>query len=274
MTLTNNQNLGGTRLIRGYPEVKQGESVGIGSKSRQQSVSEGSEDKEPASPEMTDSEIKDSERRKQEMEDYENEKSEGTREIDHLIICIHGIGQKMTERLGLNFIHDINVLRRGIKESFAATVALSSNPKKKNGIQVLPILWRHQIHFGLGNEDEDEKNDMSRPDVEEGQPTLEELTIDGVQSIRNIVSDALLDIPLYMTKYRDQMLSIISGEINRVYHRFLKNNPDFLAKGGKVSVLGHSLGVWCSKHIDDTTVNFTLNEIFPWKSSLLLHLTF
>jgi hypothetical protein len=24
------------------------------------------------------------------MEDYENEKSEGTREIDHLIICIHG----------------------------------------------------------------------------------------------------------------------------------------------------------------------------------------
>jgi hypothetical protein len=92
MTLTNNQNLGGTRLIRGYPEVKQGESVGIGSKSRQQSISEGSEDKESVSPspDMTDSEIKDSERRKQEMEDYENEKSEGTREIDHLIICIHG----------------------------------------------------------------------------------------------------------------------------------------------------------------------------------------
>lgn len=90
MTLTNNQNLGGTRLIRGYPEVKQGESVGIGSKARQQSISDSSEDKEPASPEMTDNELKESESRKQEMEDYENEKSEGKREIDHLIICIHG----------------------------------------------------------------------------------------------------------------------------------------------------------------------------------------
>jgi hypothetical protein len=46
-----------------------------------------------------------------------------------------------------------------------------------------------------------------------------------------------------MTKYRDQMLSIISNEINRVYHLFLRNNPDFLTRGGKVSVLGHSLGV-------------------------------
>jgi hypothetical protein len=50
-------------------------------------------------------------------------------------------------------------------------------------------------------------------------------------------------VPLYMTKYREQMLSIISQEINRVYHLFLRNNPNFLAKGGKVSILGHSLGV-------------------------------
>lgn len=49
-----------------------------------------------------------------------------------------------------------------------------------------------------------------------------------------------------MTKYRDQMLSIISNEINRVYHLFLRNNPDFLARGGKVSLLGHSLGVCIS----------------------------
>lgn len=90
MTLTNNQNLGGTRLIRGYPEVQQGESVGATSKSRQQSISEQNGDKEATGPAMSDGEIKESERRKQEVEDYENEKSESTREIDHLIICIHG----------------------------------------------------------------------------------------------------------------------------------------------------------------------------------------
>lgn len=90
MTLTNNQNLGGTRLIRGYPEVQQGETVGATIKFRQQSMSENNEVKQPANPDISDPEIKDSERRRQEIEDYENERSESTREIDHLIICIHG----------------------------------------------------------------------------------------------------------------------------------------------------------------------------------------
>lgn len=99
----------------------------------------------------------------------------------------------VTNGTNIQTLIDINVLRRTLKENFAATVALTSNSKRKNGIQVLPILWRHQIRFGLGNEDEVERNDIDRVDREEGQPTLEELTIEGVQSIRSIVSDVLLD---------------------------------------------------------------------------------
>lgn len=51
-------------------------------------------------------------------------------------------------------------------------------------------------------------------------------------------------VPLYLTqKYRDQMTSIITREINRVYRLFVRRNPDFIERNGKVTLLGHSLGV-------------------------------
>lgn len=43
---------------------------------------------------------------KREVQDYENEdSSDEPRKIDHLVFVIHGIGQKMSERLGQNFVH-------------------------------------------------------------------------------------------------------------------------------------------------------------------------
>lgn len=44
-------------------------------------------------------------------------------------------------------------------------------------------------------------------------------------------------------KYRDQMMAVITKEINRVYQLFIQRNPEFLQRGGKVSIYGHSLGV-------------------------------
>jgi hypothetical protein len=41
-------------------------------------------------------------------------------------------------------------------------------------------------------------------------------------------------------KYRDQMIGIISKEMNRVYGLYTQRNPGFL---GKVTIVGHSLGV-------------------------------
>lgn len=79
--------------------------------------------------------------------------------------------------------------------------------------------------------------------VEDGCPTLDELTLDGVPNIRTVVSDVLMDVPLYMTpRYRELMTNIISREINRVYRLFSAKNPEFAEKG-KVSIFGHSLGV-------------------------------
>ncbi|KAI8065179.1 DDHD domain-containing protein [Gongronella butleri] len=110
-----------------------------------------------------------------------------------------------------------------------------------NGIQVLPILWRKNITFGMANNESEADMGMHMDD--DGCPTLDEITLDGIPMYRMLVSDVFLDIPLYMTqKYRDQMTIIIIKEINRVYKLFLDRHPDFVKNGGKVSILGHSLG--------------------------------
>lgn len=50
-------------------------------------------------------------------------------------------------------------------------------------------------------------------------------------------------------RYRELMTQIIAKEINRVYRLFGQKNPEFLEKGGKVSILGHSLGVCTELYI-------------------------
>src|SRR5271169_5144195 len=84
------------------------------------------------------------------------------RQIDHLILCVHGIGQKLGERMeGVNFVHDINILRRTFKETFASSQDLSillnketeKGSKKPNcRVQVLPVQWRPEIQFGGAKE--------------------------------------------------------------------------------------------------------------------------
>lgn len=68
------------------------------------------------------------------------------RGIDHLVLVTHGIGQRLGMRLeSVNFIHDINVLRKTLKSVYRASPdlqALNSDfPDKHENcrIQVLPV---------------------------------------------------------------------------------------------------------------------------------------
>jgi hypothetical protein len=42
--------------------------------------------------------------------------------------------------------------------------------------------------------------------------------------------------------YKRKMMEVVTAELNRVYRKFIHHNPDFIERGGKVSILGHSLG--------------------------------
>lgn len=138
--LTNNQNLGGSKLIRGYQEVEKEAKKKKEADAKQEADKKKEENKETAqSPtkQETDTEgdstedtprvsidtgdlsrknrnispqkkkeLDDIEMTKQQAEDYDNEESEEeVRNIDQIIFVIHGIGQQMSERMGQNFVH-------------------------------------------------------------------------------------------------------------------------------------------------------------------------
>ncbi|KAF9362296.1 hypothetical protein BGX34_006436 [Mortierella sp. NVP85] len=274
-----NTTLGGARLIRGWEEVEsfvsnkatedaaQKKKEGTDTKKKElsevQKKREAIQSLKQKSKRLTEEE-KDSIQESHELDDYSNEEENEERTIDHLVLVIHGVGQKLGDRMeAINFIHDVNVMRRTMKDAAGAFVQQATPTTKdspvtdkakepsKNpysmpsglGVQLLPIEWRRQITFGMANEDEELQRDLSTPDVEEGCPTMDDIMLDGVPTIRMLVSDVLMDVLLYMTpNYKRKMMEVVTAELNRVYRKFIHHNPDFLQRGGKVSILGHSLG--------------------------------
>ncbi|KAG1466118.1 hypothetical protein G6F56_004752 [Rhizopus delemar] len=250
--LTNHQILGGKRLIRGYREVNKEKKQA----DKKNEVKEKDGNKEESSLQEEFETVKNPQKRRelndkqmieQEAEDYENEESEeDVRCVDHIVFVIHGIGQRMSERLGQNFVHDVNLLRKTMKSTWPIALSGVKSLDCPNGIQVLPILWRNSIIFGVDDEAEaDNESDLglSSDNTDDGCPTIDEITLDGAPNIRTLVSDVFLDIPMYLTsRYHDQMIQIVTREINRVYKSFVERNPYFLKNNGQVSILGHSLG--------------------------------
>ncbi|RIA89678.1 DDHD domain-containing protein [Glomus cerebriforme] len=264
--LTNGVHLGGTKLIRGYNEVKKitsKKSSEDETKYKNEFDNLVSNTKSPTSG-INQREIKEV----VESEDYDDEECEEERVIDHLILVIHGIGQKLSERMEyISFVHDVNTLRKTVKRAYSTSEPVVKNTKSKSdtstdrrgsntsdknvqnshkfgsGIQVLPIQWRQEIKFGMASEDENVQRDLGMPEAEEGQTTLDEITLEGVPTLRMLISDVLMDVLLYMTpKYREMMINTVTKEMNRVYNLFIERNPKFVEIGGKVSVYGHSLG--------------------------------
>jgi hypothetical protein len=82
-----------------------------------------------------------------EMEDSrEADEEDRERQIDHLVLVTHGIGQRLGLRLeSINFIHDVNVLRKTMKSVYKASPDLQalnssfSDSQKNCRVQVLPV---------------------------------------------------------------------------------------------------------------------------------------
>jgi hypothetical protein len=184
-------------------------------------------------------------------EDYaEDDVAHQGREIEHVILVTHGIGQRLGLRLeSSTFIHDVNTFRKTLKSVYndsADLQALNGDADKelKNSrIQVLPICWRHLLDFPKHslrhNRREHDMGDT--PSHEEEQyPSLDDISLEGVPAIRNIVTDLGLDVLFYQSPiYKPYVSKIILEECNRTYALFKQRNPSFK---GKVSLLGHSLG--------------------------------
>ncbi|GAB7360478.1 hypothetical protein MBLNU230_g8429t1 [Neophaeotheca triangularis] len=193
-------------------------------------------------------------RRRDEKEiedDYrEQDGDDQDREIEHLILVTHGIGQRLGLRLeSVNFVHDVNTLRKTLKAVYAESPDLKALNAELDTltnncrIQVLPICWRHLLDFPKQSLKHNRKeHDLADSGFgeEEDYPNLEDISVEGVPAVRNLITDLALDILLYQSPaYKDHISRIVLQECNRIYHLFIDRNPTF---NGKVSMIGHSLG--------------------------------
>lgn len=198
-------------------------------------------------PEMLSDETQNRQEKNEIESDYDHNLSQNDaeREIDHLILCVHGIGQVLGSKYeSINFTHSVNVMRNTMRSVYESEEEYhkmaygdkdSSERKRNNRIQVLPISWRHKIDFhpkkALEEVDDEGENRL---------PALSEINVDGVKPLRNLVGDVALDILLYYDqKYVDQIFKTVTEELNRVYSLYMERNPNFK---GKVHIMGHSLG--------------------------------
>ena len=186
---------------------------------------------------------------KQIKTEYKGFAEDQHREIEHLILAVHGIGQRLSLRMeSVNFIHDINTLRKSFKAVYAESTELQAlSPDgasmcKNCRVQVLPVCWRHLLDFPKQSlKFNREEYDLGDAIADEDEyPKLHDITVQGVPAMRNLITDLALDILLYQSvAYRGHIASIVADECNRIYELFRSRNPDFK---GKVSIVGHSLG--------------------------------
>ncbi|KAJ5367273.1 hypothetical protein N7541_001214 [Penicillium brevicompactum] len=153
-----------------------------------------------------------------------------------LVLVIHGIGQKLSERMeSFHFTHAINAFRREVNMELNNEPVWPHVREDHGGIMVLPVNWRTKLS-------------LDDPDVESGieDPannhfSLDDITPQTLPAIRSLISDVMLDIPYYLSHHKPKMVKAVIREANRVYRLWCKNNPGF-QENGRVHLIAHSLG--------------------------------
>ncbi|NWQ77472.1 DDHD1 Phospholipase, partial [Columbina picui] len=136
-------------------------------------------------------------------------------QTSHIVFVVHGIGQKMDQG---RIIKNTAMLRdtvRKVEEKYFSNLATH--------FEFLPVEWRSKLTL-----DGD---------------TVDSITPDKVRSIRDMLNSSAMDIMYYTSPlYRDELVKGLEQELNRLYTLFCSRNPEFEEKGGKVSIVSHSLG--------------------------------
>lgn len=149
--------------------------------------------------------------------------------VSDLILVIHGIGQKLSQRMeSFHFTHAMNAFRRDVNVEAGTDAVKARFREGMGGIMVLPVNWREAV------------GEIS-DDATENKFTLQDITPETLPAVRNIVSDVMLDIPYYMSHHQPRIIAAVIREANRVYKLWCQNNPGF-AQTGRVHLIGHSLG--------------------------------
>uniref|UniRef100_A0A1I7YIL8 DDHD domain-containing protein n=1 Tax=Steinernema glaseri TaxID=37863 RepID=A0A1I7YIL8_9BILA len=130
----------------------------------------------------------------------------------HLILVVHGIGQKGYENL---------IAKNTEQMRDVINVMMDKHyPGEKQRPMLLPIEWRSSLVLDKGLTDT--------------------VTLSRMARMRNTLNSTTMDIMYYLSPlYRKEIVTSVVRALNRAYGLFIEHNPDF---SGQVSVYAHSLG--------------------------------
>lgn len=157
--------------------------------------------------------------------------------VSDLVLVVHGIGQKLSERVeSYHFTHAINAFRRQVNVELNSDTVWPHMRPELESIMVLPVNWRSTLSL----EDADVEASISE-DPATNKFSLKDITPETIPAIRSLISDVMLDIPYYLSHHKQKMVQAVVKEANRIYRLWCQNNPDF-RRTGKVHLIAHSLG--------------------------------
>ncbi|CAJ1073357.1 phospholipase DDHD1 [Xyrichtys novacula] len=134
----------------------------------------------------------------------------------HIVFVVHGIGQKMDQG---RIIKNTGMLREGVRKMEEKHFSEHNDEH----VEFLPVEWRSKLAL-----DGD---------------TVDSITPDKVRGLRDLLNSSAMDIMYYNSPlYRDEITKGLTLELNRLYSLFCSRNPEFEERGGKVSIVSHSLG--------------------------------
>ncbi|XP_034531066.1 phospholipase DDHD1 [Notolabrus celidotus] len=134
----------------------------------------------------------------------------------HIVFVVHGIGQKMDQG---RIIKNTGMLREGVRKMEEKHFSEHNDEH----VEFLPVEWRSKLSL-----DGD---------------TVDSITPDKVRGLRDLLNSSAMDIMYYNSPlYRDEITKGLTLELNRLYSLFCSRNPEFEERGGKVSIVSHSLG--------------------------------
>ncbi|KAG8013276.1 Phospholipase DDHD1 [Nibea albiflora] len=134
----------------------------------------------------------------------------------HVVFVVHGIGQKMDQG---RIIKNTGMLREGVRKMEEKHFSEHNDEH----VEFLPVEWRSKLAL-----DGD---------------TVDSITPDKVRGLRDLLNSSAMDIMYYNSPlYRDEITKGLTQELNRLYSLFCSRNPGFEERGGKVSIVSHSLG--------------------------------
>ncbi|XP_073465756.1 phospholipase DDHD1 isoform X1 [Aquarana catesbeiana] len=137
-------------------------------------------------------------------------------DTSHIVFVVHGIGQKMDQGRIIKNTAMMRETARKIEEKHFSHLTTEH-------MEFLPVEWRSKLAL-----DGD---------------TVDSITPDKVRGIRDMLNSSAMDIMYYTSPlYRDELVKGLQLELNRLYTLFCSRNPEFEEKGGKVSIVSHSLG--------------------------------